>query len=119
MLESPCFKKATSLIIFYGRAMTSEVEEVRHEQMMPNEERAESIELGLRGRKSLYWKVRRIKYGYGGKYGGMRGTRQLALDRSPYFIAFSVQCPPHLSVLFKLNNCRPPIQTTASSMERN
>jgi hypothetical protein len=29
--------------------MMSEVEEVRHEQTMPNEERAELIELGLRG----------------------------------------------------------------------
>jgi hypothetical protein len=35
--------------IFYDRAMMSEVEEVRHEQTMPNEERAELIELGLRG----------------------------------------------------------------------
>jgi hypothetical protein len=32
-------------IIFYGRVMTSEVEEARHEQTMPNEERAEPIEL--------------------------------------------------------------------------
>jgi hypothetical protein len=44
-------RSPTSNIIFYGRAMTSEVEEARHEQTMPNEERAEPIELGLRGRE--------------------------------------------------------------------
>jgi hypothetical protein len=38
-------------LIFYGGALTSEVEEARHEQTMPNEERAEPIELGLRGRE--------------------------------------------------------------------
>ena len=38
-------------LIFYGRVMMSEVEEARHEQTMPNEERAEPIELGLRGRE--------------------------------------------------------------------
>src|ERR1700729_2163002 len=43
------FISILTYIIFYGRAVTSEVEEVRHEQMMPNEERAESIELGLHG----------------------------------------------------------------------
>jgi hypothetical protein len=36
-------------LIFYGRVMMSEVEEARHEQTMPNEERAEIIELGLCG----------------------------------------------------------------------
>ncbi|KIM71405.1 hypothetical protein PILCRDRAFT_830354, partial [Piloderma croceum F 1598] len=35
--------------------------------------------IGLNSRrKSLYWKVRRIKYGYGGKYGGKYGGSQSA-----------------------------------------
>jgi hypothetical protein len=37
-------KNIVKIIIFCGRAMTSEVEEARHEQTMPNEERAEPIE---------------------------------------------------------------------------
>ena len=38
--------------------MTSEVEEARHEQTMPNEERAEPIELGLRGRERDFEDIR-------------------------------------------------------------